>query len=68
MKSTIDIDIEEGSNPVEKVALVVTGNNGNLLIDELGRNEETDENSNNNTTRINNETSYLITQVRRFMQ
>ena len=68
MKSTIDIDIEEGSNPVEKVALVVTGNNGNLLIDELGRNEETDENSNNNTTRINNETSYLITQVRHFMQ
>ena len=49
-------------NPVTKVALIVAGNDGNLLIEELAQ-----ENSNNtNSTRISgshDQTSVMITQV-----
>ena len=49
-------------NPVTKVALIVAGNDGNLLIEELAQ----ENNNNTNSTRISgsyDQTSVLITQV-----
>ena len=58
-------NIEVHTNLIEKIVFVITGCEGNLLIDQL-IGEENGENA-TSTSRGGNDAAYMITQVRNFM-
>ena len=58
-------NVELDTNPIEKIALVVTSCGGNLLIDQL-TGAENGKNA-TSTSRGGNDAAYMITQVHNFM-
>ena len=55
--------MEVGTNSIEQIPLVITGSDSYLLIDECGTDNG---NSEVNPSRVNNETTFMIAQVRNF--